>query len=296
MSSFPKDKYLHKETFMASTIFLNLKRFDITTEDGGVNRLAPITEWGPTLAKELTSVLADYTKEHEFVAFLPEAHLIGALANSSLLAFGSQSVHWADSEVGGNFGAFTTKRSAKAMKALGCTWTMIGHSEERRDLMHLLSMGGLDGDGLFTALHQILNEKIHAAQNAGLKVLYCIGERSEELPIRTELLRRQIEAGLLHADESTITLAYEPIWAIGPGKTPPTADEIASIAKEIKKITPLQLVYGGGLKEENAESIGAIEALDGGLVALTRFTGEIGFYPNEFKTIVEHYAHGRKMR
>lgn len=280
---------------MGSTIFLNFKRFDISPEHGGVNRIAPSTQWGSTLGSTLSDLLCSYAKDTNFVAFLPEAHLIGALTNakSEVISFGSQSVHWADTELGGNFGAFTTQRTANSMKDLGCTWTMIGHSEERRDLTRLFSLGGLTGKELFDAVHQILNEKIHAAQKAGLNVLYCIGENADEVEIRTELLQRQISQGLKEAHESTITLAYEPIWAIGPGKTPPTAEVIDSIAEEIKTFTNLELVYGGGLKEENAEAIGAIEALDGGLVALTRFNGEIGFYPDEFETIVQNYTQGR---
>lgn len=282
---------------MASTIFLNLKRFDISFDRGGINRLAPSAQWGPTLGSALTGLLSSYSKETRFVAFLPEAHLIGAIqaSDADVISFGSQSVHWADTEVGGNFGAFTTERTANAMKDLGCLWTMIGHSEERRDLARLLSLGGATGKELFGALHRILNEKVLAAQKAGLNVLYCIGENADEVNIRTSLLQNQIEAGLAGTDQSQVTLAYEPIWAIGPGKTPPTAEEIASIAKEIKSFTDMELVYGGGLKEENAEAIGSIGSLAGGLVALTRFSGEIGFYPDEFATIVENYTRGRNM-
>jgi triosephosphate isomerase len=282
---------------MTSTIFLNFKRFDISPDHGGVNRLAPSAQWGPALGSTLSDLLHAHSEDMRFVAFLPEAHLIGAIhaANADVISFGSQSVHWADTEAGGNFGAFTTQRTANAMKDLGCVWTMIGHSEERRDLARLLSLGGLAGKELFVALHRILNEKILAAQKAGLKVLYCIGENADEVGVRTSLLQNQIGAGLAGVDRSTVTLAYEPIWAIGPGKIPPTAEEIAAIAREIKSFTRLKLVYGGGLKEENAQAIGSIDSLDGGLVALTRFSGEIGFYPDEFVTIVENYSRGRSM-
>jgi triosephosphate isomerase (TIM) len=106
------------------------------------------------------------------------------------------------------------------------------------------------------------------------------------------VLAKQLEEGLEGVDRSKVVLAYEPIWAIGPGRTPPSPGEITAIAAEIKGLAPLPLVYGGGLKLGNAESIGSIAELDGGLVALTRFEGQIGFYPEEFLEIVDAYFRG----
>jgi len=90
-------------------------------------------------------------------------------------------------------------------------------------------------------------------------------------------------------------IGYEPIWAIGPGKTPPGKDYISYVSGCIKAIVnhaygfePM-VVYGGGLKKENAAMIGSIDRLDGGLVALTRFSGQIGFEPKELGEIVREY-------
>ena len=82
------------------------------------------------------------------------------------------------------------------------------------------------------------------------------------------------------------------MWAIGPGKTPPGEDYIRDIARHIKSIVDCKVVYGGGLKKENAKMIASIEELDGGLVALTRFGKDFGFYLNDFEEIVETYKKG----
>lgn len=100
-------------------IFLNLKRFDISPEKGGVNRLAPMQNWGAAIVSGTQEALAAYDpSEVEFVMYMPEAHLLGAAAAKkagSRLRLGSQGVYRADTAVGGNFGAFTTNRPANAV-------------------------------------------------------------------------------------------------------------------------------------------------------------------------------------
>nr|HML45187.1 triose-phosphate isomerase [Clostridia bacterium] len=84
--------------------------------------------------------------------------------------------------------------------------------------------------------------------------------------------------------------AYEPVWAIGPGKQPPDAATIAEAARFIKeRAGNCPVVYGGGLKADNAAMLAAIPEIDGGLIALTRFSGKIGFYPEEFLEIIRLY-------
>lgn len=282
-----------------SYIFLNLKRFDIQPEHGGVNTLAPMASWASTIATGLNEGLesrAALIRDSSFAAFFPEAHLLAAVAAipaSGPLRIGCQGVHHADTAKGGNFGAFTSLRTANAAKELGCSWALIGHSEERACKAEIMKLAGADDESIARATNELLNREVLCAARAGLKVVFCVGEKAEELPDRVSVLTRQIREGLSGTDLSNIVLAYEPIWAIGPGKTPPTAEQIASIAAEIKKIAPCPLVYGGGLKKENAASIGAITDLDGGLIALTRFSGSIGFYPDEYLEIVEAYFKGR---
>lgn len=100
-------------------IFLNLKRFDISLEKGGVNRLAPMQNWGAAIVSGTQEALAAYDpSEVEFVMYMPEAHLLGAAAAKkagSPVRLGSQGVYRADTAVGGNFGAFTTNRPANAV-------------------------------------------------------------------------------------------------------------------------------------------------------------------------------------
>ena len=129
-----------------------------------------------------------------------------------------------------------------------------------------------------------------AAQARGLKVLYCIGEKSEEQAQWEKVLGDQLEIGLAGTDKSRVVIAYEPVWSIGPGKTPADAPYIQKIARFVKERTGgLDVVYGGGLKTDNAAMLASIPEIDGGLIALTRFTGEIGFYPAEYLDIIRLY-------
>ena len=97
--------------------------------------------------------------------------------------------------------------------------------------------------------------------------------------------------GLEGVDRSRVVIAYEPVWSIGPGKTPAGKAYIAQIARFVKERTGgMEVVYGGGLKTDNARMLASIEAIDGGLIALTRFQGEIGFYPQEYLEIIRLYV------
>ena len=223
--------------------------------------------------------------------FFPEAHIIGAVRakiEDSPVKIGCQGVFREDTAVGGSFGAFTTNRTANSAKAMGCQFTLIGHCEERRDKLGIMQEAGVaDTD----AVNRLLNKEVKCAINAGLKVLYCIGEASEEQNKWKEVLRRQLEIGLDDVDLSKIAIAYEPVWAIGPGKTPPSKEYIEKIAHYVKQETNgLPVVYGGGLKSDNADMLAAISEIDGGLIALTRFSGDIGFYPDEYIEIINKYA------
>ena len=268
-------------------IFLNLKRFDITPERGGVNRLAPPAEWGAAVASSIADVAREHAGACEFAAFLPEAHLIGALGalgEGSAQAIGCQGVHGADTAPGGNFGAFTTLRTANSMAQLGVTWALVGHCEERMNLRAILAEAGVGGVAAENASAAILNREVLAAQAAGLKVLFCLGEREEELDEADEVLASQLIGGLAHADASRVVVGYEPVWSIGPGKTPADAPYIRRVAQMLKATIPgLDVVYGGGLKADNAEMLAGIPEIDGGLIALTRFSGQIGFYPDEYR-------------
>ena len=272
-------------------IYLNLKRFDIPVEYGGVNRLAPVKDWGAAVVQGTQEALKRYDPAQvEFVQYLPEAHLLSAVAarsEGSPVQIGSQGVYRADTAVGGNFGAFTTNRTANIVKAMGCSSTLIGHCEERNDKKGILAEAGVTDA---SAVNRLLNQEILRAQEAGLTVLYCIGETAEEQENWQAVLGQQLDLGLAGADKSKIVIGYEPVWSIGPGKTPADKPYIEKIARFVKERTGgMDVVYGGGLKADNAAMLASIGEIDGGLIALTRFTGEIGFYPEEYLEIIRMY-------
>ena len=272
-------------------LYLNLKRFDVPVELGGVNRLAPMAEYGARIVRDTQEALKKYDPaQTEFVQFFQEAHIlsaVGALCEGSPVTVGCQGVYRDDTAVGGNFGAFSTNRPAAAAKALGCKAVLIGHCEERNDLSGILAEAGVTDTA---AVNRILNQEIKSALARGLRVLYCIGEKSEEQERWQEVLGQQLKIGLEGVDKSQVVIGYEPVWSIGPGKTPADKEYITKIARFVKDFTGgIDVVYGGGLKSENAEMLSSIPEIDGGLIALTRFTGEIGFYPEEYIEIIDKY-------
>ena len=272
-------------------LYLNLKRFDVPVEFGGVNRIAPVADWGKYIVEHTQEGLKKYDPaEAEFVQYFPEAHILGAVAarcEGSPVQVGCQSVYRMNTAVGGNFGAFTTNRPASIARAMGCTSTIIGHCEERGDKLGVLAEAGVTDTA---AVNRLLNQEIRLAIEQGLTVLYCIGEKSEEQEQWQQVLGDQLKIGLEGVDTSKVVIAYEPIWSIGPGKTPAGKEYITKIARFVKEQTGgLDVVYGGGLKVDNAEMLSSIDEIDGGLIALTRFQGEIGFYPEEYLEIIKTY-------
>ncbi len=278
-------------------IYLNLKRFDVPAQLGGVNHGVPVRRWGEEIVLRIQKELTQYDAgQSEFVAFFPEAHLLCAAearVPGSPVRLGCQGVFRDDVAPGGNFGAFTTNFPAAAARALGCTHVLIGHCEERKDKYSLLRAAGVARETANETVNRVLNEEIKAAQKQGLEVLYCIGEDLDEQPQWQRVLGDQLDAGLRDVDTRHIVIAYEPIWSIGPGRQPAGAQYIDKAARFIKEHTGgMDVVYGGGLKKENAAMLAAVASVDGGLIALTRFSGEIGFYPEEYLEIVRLYLNG----
>ena len=276
-------------------IFLNLKRFDIPRDWGGVNSIAEPADWGGYIVNHtqdgVKELLEAAKEETEFVMYVPEAHVIPAVqakTADSPVVIGCQSVFRDDVAEGHNFGAFTSNRTANAMKALGCGSVLIGHCEERNDKAGILAEAGVTDTA---AVNRLLNQEVCRAVEAGLSVLYCIGEKAEEQDRWKEVLREQIETGLAGVpEEAPVVIAYEPVWAIGPGKIPPDQAYITKIADYVKEVSGgRDVVYGGGLKQDNAKMLSEIPSIDGGLIALTRFSGEIGFYPEEYLEIAGIY-------
>ncbi len=264
-------------------IYLNLKRFDIPVSFYGINKIGVKEEYGSKITKGIEELALDLP----VTIFFQESNLLPALKEAKKTHIGCQGVHYDDVKEGGAFGAFTTFRTAKSMEAIGVKDCLIGHCEERNHLNKLNSFGGGKGD-----INLILNEEIKCAINANMEVLYCIGEKMEEQDRKYDVLRHQLETGLKDIDLSKITIAYEPVWAIGPGKTPPDREYILDIVKFIKSVVNCPVVYGGGLKLENAKMLASIEELDGGLIALTKFGKDFGFSVEDFNEIVKEYEKG----
>jgi triosephosphate isomerase (TIM) len=163
------------------------------------------------------------------------------------IAVAAQNVHWAKE------GAFTGEVSAGMLRELGVYGTIIGHSERRQ---------------YFGETDETVARRVRAALDAGLHVIACIGESEEEREAgQTELvLRVQAEAIAEAAgDDDHLVLAYEPVWAIGTGKT--ATPELAQEAHAfLKTIVDVPVLYGGSVTPENAAELCAQNAVDGALV------------------------------
>ncbi|MBN1411024.1 MAG: triosephosphate isomerase [Spirochaetales bacterium] len=301
-------------------IFINLKRFDVPISMGGICPANNPESW-------IKSVITDTIKYGlgalpgvSLTYLLPESLLVTArnsitdiITNlTKNLSIGSQGVFRENIVKGGNFGAFTTNLPALAARNLGCTWAIIGHSEERRDKFEFIH-GYQPGQNaaINNYINEIVNKEVICALDSGINVLLCVGETAEERGDGSfdvqkrnidRVIKSQLKTGLKNTEkyltDRKIVIGYEPRWAIGPGKTPPDARYIGYISELIKKTVKESylfepaVVYGGGLKEENAGEIASIKTIDGGLVALTRFSGRIGFEVDGLKIIIEKYLKG----
>lgn len=275
-------------------IAVNLKRFDIPKSMNGVYDYDDPKEYINNTIKPILKDISEM-EDLEVIVFPPEAHLIPLLNitdQCDVVKIGCQSNFYDDVSKNGNFGAFTTSRTATAMKALGCEYSLIGHFEERKHLNYLYSLVDVNNQKV---VNQILNEEIKKAQSQNLKVLYCIGESDTQLDCWDQVLLEQLSVGLKDVDCSNVIIGYEPIWSIGPGKKPADEVYIKKVITLIKEFNPeLKVIYGGGVKKENAKMLGGISMMDGGLIALTNFTDCIGFHSDEFIEIVQLYSESVK--
>lgn len=304
-------------------IYVNLKRFDVPKSLGG---LCPSEDPIAWIEDVMHASIAAGMGAHpglQLVYLLPEGLLPAARGeilrhppeSRPNLFVGCQGVHWDNVAPGGNFGAFTSALPAAAARTLGADWAIVGHSEERRFKHQVIQaydpQVGEDPERrarAAAAVDGLIHAEVARALGAGLNVLLCVGESAEERgegtfeeqgPRIRQVLKAQLTTDLAGLDEmlnaKRVVIGYEPIWAIGPGKTPPGGEYISFVSAFIREVVQEQfgyevtVVYGGGLKEENAAMIAAIETIGGGLVALTRFSGEIGFDVPGLKGIVDKY-------
>ena len=210
--------------------------------------------------RDFLPLVADHTRD-EIVVCPPYIDLHAAVeaAKGSNVAIGAQNVYWKEE------GAFTGEVSPNMLLAAGCTHVIIGHSERRQ---------------YFGETDDTVNLKLKAALEAGLTPIVCVGEVLEEREagLTEDVLRRQCLRAF-HAisgkKAAPLVVAYEPVWAIGTGKT--ATPELAASAHLLirleaakafgqEKADELRILYGGSVKPENVRSLMAEPEIDGALV------------------------------
>ncbi|MBP5215997.1 MAG: triose-phosphate isomerase [Alphaproteobacteria bacterium] len=214
---------------------------------------------GVALAKSVAAQVKAGKFDCEFL-ICPPFTLLGLVKKclrGSKVGLGAQDVHFAEK------GAHTGDISPLMIKDLGCSYTIIGHSERRVD--HAES-------------NQLINQKAVAAHAAGLNTVICIGETEKERDAGKTIKVCQTEInGSVPADSTAknTVIAYEPIWAIGTGKTPTAADvqEVhaairQALAKKLGKATAskMRILYGGSVKPGNAAELLSLPDVDGALI------------------------------
>jgi len=184
---------------------------------------------------------------------------VSSLLKGTQIKLGAQNMYYEES------GAFTGEVSADMLKSVGCEFVILGHSERRV---------------IFNEPDELINKKLKTALVKGLKPIFCVGELLEqrERGETMQVVSRQVERGLegVSAEQmKNVTIAYEPVWAIGTGKTatPQQAREVHSFIRElvVKKFSAsvsenLIIQYGGSVKPDNAGELLSQKDIDGALV------------------------------
>lgn len=218
----------------------------------------------PAEAKAFVEAFLPMVKGHtrDEIALFPSPVLLAGVVEAckgSNVAVGAQNIHFAEE------GAYTGETSVGQLKAVGGTHTLIGHSERRQ---------------YFGETDEIVNKKLHTALKHGVVPVVCVGEVLEEREAgkTASVLKTQITgafAGITAEMAKPIVIAYEPVWAIGTGKTATpeiAADAHRIIRSEVAKLlgvevaAAMRILYGGSVKPENASALIGQEEIDGALV------------------------------
>jgi triosephosphate isomerase len=213
--------------------------------------------------------LAETPKDREIVLAPPFTALstMAAASENSVVELASQNVHWQD------HGAFTAEISAEMLLEHGVAYTIVGHSEPRK---------------YFSESDEQINHRARCSQAKGLIPIVCVGESDEqrERGEAERVIRRQIEQGLEGLDANKLVVAYEPIWAIGTGKTCEAAEanRICGLIRSWVGATDLIIQYGGSVKPTNIDELMAMSDIDGVLV------GGASLKPDSFARIANYQA------
>lgn len=217
----------------------------------------------PNEAMEMITHLAPLVKntENEVILCVPYTDLFYSLlaAQETNIKIGAQNMHFEEK------GAYTGEVSGKMLKSIGVEYVIIGHSERRQ---------------YFAETDETVNKKIKAAFLNNLKPIVCVGETLEqrEAGNYADIITNQTEKaldGLTDEQVSNTIIAYEPIWAIGTGKTASKEDANEACKKIREKIAQIYgqnvaerviIQYGGSMKPENAKELLEMSDIDGGLI------------------------------
>jgi triosephosphate isomerase len=217
---------------------------------------------GLALVAEITSLAAAGAAGPEVVICppFPLLHAVGQqLPQGSKFHLGAQNCHQKES------GAFTGEVSAKLLASVGCEYVILGHSERRQ---------------YFREDDELLSQKLKAALAAGLKPIFCVGESldTRESDETFDFIGKQLTDGLFHLSNEEfdqVTVAYEPIWAIGTGRTASSAQaqevhafirERIARAYDAKAALDTTILYGGSANAQNARELFSQPDVDGGLI------------------------------
>lgn len=231
---------------------------------------------GLALAKELNANLVENKPNCDVIICTPFIHLasVAGIIDASVLGLGAENC--ADKASG----AYTGEVSAEMVKSTGAQYVILGHSERR---------------AYYHETPEILKEKVNLALANGLKIIFCIGEVLEEREAnkQNEVVKAQLEGslfGLSKEEFANVILAYEPVWAIGTGKTA-TADQAEEMHAFIRSTIAAQfgdeaaenvsILYGGSCKPSNAKELFAKPNVDGGLI------GGAALKAADFKGIID---------
>ncbi len=233
----------------------------------------------PNEAMEFIEELAPLVKDtkNEVILCVPYIDLFYALltVQGTNIKIGAQNMHYEES------GAYTGEISAEMLKAINVEYVIIGHSERRQ---------------YYNETDETVSLKLKKAIEVGLKPIFCVGETLEEREAgkAEEIITNQVKQGLSKVKKhqlQNLIIAYEPIWAIGTGKTATAEDannSIKAIRNEILKLYGKEIAeniiiqYGGSVKSTNAKELFEMSDIDGALV------GGASLKADEFAKIVEY--------
>jgi len=211
-------------------------------------------------AKALASIVGQLNTVDMMVApTFTSLSMVAPVLKDTNVGLSAQNMHWAEN------GAYTGEISSEMLVSIGCQYVILGHSERRQ---------------YFHETDDLINKKIHAAIGAGLKPVFCVGETESERNLNKtfSVLDNQIEIGLKGVDiddTQNIIIAYEPVWAIGTGKTA-TDDQAQEVHAYLRKriidifntevASTMRILYGGSVKPKNIKGLMAMPDIDGALV------------------------------